>query len=72
MTLISLQIVKSEKNFKGKRIAGISYLFCILSIFLSLKDREWTISADMFNQGHGTMLQYSPIWLNLPTATKSA
>ena len=55
MTLISMQIVKSEKNFKGKRIAWISYLFCILSIFLSLKDREWTISADMFNQGHDSL-----------------
>ena len=55
MTLISMQIVKSEKNFKGKRIAGISYLFCISSIFLSLKDRELTISADMFNQGHGSL-----------------
>ena len=33
----------------------------------SLNDGEWTISAEMFNQGHGSVLQYSPVWLYVHT-----
>ena len=30
-------------------------------------EREWTLSAEMFNQGHGSVLQYSPVWLYMHT-----
>ena len=60
MALTLSQIVKDEKNFKGKSIAEIDYSFQILDIFLSLTDGEWTISAELFNQGHGCVIQYSP------------
>ena len=32
----------------------------MLDIFPSLTDGEWTISAELFNQGHGCVIQYSP------------
>ena len=67
MALTLSQIVKDEKNFKGKSIAEIDYSFQILDIFLSLTDGEWTISAELFNQGHGSVLQYSPVWLYMHT-----
>ena len=40
MALTLSQIVKDEKNFKGKSIAEIYYSFQILDIFLSLTDGE--------------------------------
>ena len=51
MALTLLQIVKGEKSFKGKSIAEIAYTFWIFHIFLSLKDRGWIMSAEMFNRG---------------------
>ena len=54
MALTLSQIVKGKKSLKEK--AEIAQSFWILDIFLSLKDGEWTISAEMLNQGHGYVL----------------
>ena len=50
MALTLSQIVKDGKNFKEKSIAEIDKSFWILDIFLSLKEWEWTISAELSYQ----------------------
>ena len=64
---IFLLTVNGEKSFKGKSIAEITYSFWILGILLSLKDREWILSVEMFNRGHRSVLHYSLVWLYMHT-----
>ena len=60
MAFILMLTAIGKKSFKGKSIVEIAKSFWILDIFLSLTDGEWTISAELFNQGHGCVIQYSP------------
>ena len=48
---------KGWKSFKGMSFEEISYSSWIFGIILSLNDGEWTSSAELFNQGHGSVLQ---------------
>ena len=41
--------------------------FWIFEIIFSLNDREWTISANLFNQRHVSVFQCSPVWLYIQT-----
>ena len=62
-----MQTAIGKKSFKGKSIVEIAKSFWILDIILSLNDGEWAISAEMLNKGHGSVLQYSPVWLYMHT-----
>ena len=69
MAMTFVKIIKVEKSFKGMSIGELTQSDWILSTILSLNDWDWTISADMFNQCHGSVLQYSPVWLYVARVT---
>ena len=56
------------EKFERKEQWEIVYSDQILHTILSLNDGEWTLSAEMFNQGHGSVLQYSLVWLYMHTS----
>ena len=66
MALNFMQTIKDQK-FQREELTEFAYSDWISGICLSLNDGEWTISAELFNQGHGSVLQYSPVWLYMHT-----